>query len=82
MLLQFVQRKNKTSHHCVLQPIIALQGAVPLRSPPNGCLYVVLVADLHVGGAQGGDLQPAVPLSGRLTGLVTDCVGSLFVCSR
>lgn len=44
---------------------------MPHWSPPNGCLCVVLVADLHVGGARGGDLQPAVPLSGRLTGLVT-----------
>lgn len=53
-----------------------MQEAVPLRSPPNGCLYVVLVADLHVGGAQGGDLQPALPLSGRLTGL-SDWLGWL-----
>lgn len=45
---------------------------MPCRSPPNGCLCVVLVADLHVGGAQGGDLQAAVPLTGRLAGLVTD----------
>lgn len=44
----------------------------PPRSPPNGCLCVVLVAVLHVGGAYGGDLQPAVPLTGRL----------LAVCSR
>lgn len=53
--------------------------AVPYRSPPNGFLCVVLVADLHVGGAQAGDLQPAVPLTGRLTGLVTDWPRSLCV---
>lgn len=41
--------------------------AVPPRSPPNGFLCVVLVADLHVGGAQAGDLQPAVPLTGPVT---------------
>lgn len=49
---------------------------MPHRSPPNGCLRVVLVADLHVGGAQGGDLQPTLPL----TGLVTDWPRSLCVC--
>lgn len=54
-------------------------GCSPPRSPPNGCLRVVLVADLHVGGAQGGDLQPAVPLTGRLTGSVTDWPCSLCV---
>lgn len=37
------------------------------------------MADLHVGGAQGGDLQPAVPLTDRLTGLVTDWLCSLCV---
>lgn len=49
---------------------------MPHRSPPNGCLRVVLVADLHVGGARGGDLQPTLPL----TGLVTDWPRSLCVC--
>lgn len=48
---------------------------MPRRSPPNGCLCVVLVADLHVGGAQGSDLLPAVPL----TGLETDWPCSLCV---
>lgn len=51
---------------------------MPLRSPPNGCLCVVLVADLHVGGDLGGDLQSAVPLSGRLTGLVTGSAPCVF----
>lgn len=41
-----------------------LWEALPPSSPPNGCLCVVLVADLHVGGARGADLQPAVPPAG------------------
>lgn len=53
---------------------------MPPRSPPNGCLCVVLVAHLHVGGAQRSDLQPTVPLTGLVTG-PAPCVFQVIVQS-
>lgn len=55
--------------------------ALPRRSPPNGCLCVVLVADLRVGGAAGADLQPAVPLTGFSDWLLACCVFQVIVQS-